>query len=330
MSEIPPHLFKKNDGLDIHIPKLKKNNPWMIISVVLAVAVLALLYLNFFGFGDVSKSNIGETAVNFINTELLGGQQTVTLGSVTEESGIYVVSVKFQGRDVPAYFTKDGKYFLGTQIIPLTTTADTQNYTQPSQTEVPKTDKPKVELFIMSYCPYGTQMEKGILPVLALLGNKIDAKIRFVHYTMHGEKEDTENFRQLCIREEQGTKFNSYLQCILNSTSQTAPADPAQCMKKVGIDSAKVASCITGKAKDYYAADSALSQQYGVQGSPTLIINGVQASTGRSPAAILSTICAAFNTAPSECSAQLATDNPSAGFGYSSSGADSAAANCGA
>ncbi len=45
----------------------------------------------------------------------------------------------------------------------------------------------------MSYCPYGTQAEKGILPVVALLGDKIDFKLRTVHYVLHGDKEDLEN-----------------------------------------------------------------------------------------------------------------------------------------
>ena len=33
----------------------------------------------------------------------------------------------------------------------------------------------------MSYCPYGTQAEKGLLPVVNLLGNKIDSRIIICH-----------------------------------------------------------------------------------------------------------------------------------------------------
>jgi len=73
-----------------------------------------------------------------------------------------------------------------------------------------KKDVPEVELFVMSHCPYGTQMEKGILPVVELLGDKIDFKIRFVYYAMHGEKEVNEEARQYCIQKEQKDKFISY------------------------------------------------------------------------------------------------------------------------
>jgi len=48
----------------------------------------------------------------------------------------------------------------------------------------------------MSYCPYGTQIEKGILPVINALGNKIKFSLKFVDYAMHGKKEIDENSRQ--------------------------------------------------------------------------------------------------------------------------------------
>jgi len=36
----------------------------------------------------------------------------------------------------------------------------------PAAQELPKTAKPKVELFVMSHCPYGTQAEKAMIPVV--------------------------------------------------------------------------------------------------------------------------------------------------------------------
>jgi hypothetical protein len=102
-----------------------------------------------------------------------------------------------------------------------------------------KSDKPVVELFVMSYCPYGTQMEKGIIPVVETLGNKIDFKLKFVSYTMHGDKENQENLRQYCIDKDQFNKFTPYLQCFLGSS------DSAACLKSTG-DEGKVTSCMVG------------------------------------------------------------------------------------
>ncbi|MBU1622296.1 MAG: thioredoxin family protein, partial [Nanoarchaeota archaeon] len=56
--------------------------------------------------------------------------------------------------------------------------------------------------------------------------------------------------------------------------------------------------------------------EYGIQGSPGLVINGASVSSGRSPAEYLTTICAAFNEVPEGCDAELSAQSFSPGFGY--------------
>ena len=75
---------------------------------------------------------------------------------------------------------------------------------------VEKRETPEVDLFVMAYCPYGTQTEKAFLPVLELLGDKIDFNLRFVYYAMHGKKELDEQLRQYCIQKEQKSKKRTY------------------------------------------------------------------------------------------------------------------------
>lgn len=292
-----------------------KKNPWIVSTFVFAVVALILLFVAFSGGvgGGIGENAIGEKAVNFINNDLLQGQATVTLDSVSEKAGLYEVVVDFQGSPVPTYFTKDGEFYLGNQLME-TSVSDTSS-DSPITGEVVKSDKPVVELFIMTHCPYGTQAEKGVLPALKALGNEVDSKIRFVHYFMHGEKEETETYRQLCIREQQPAKFENYLNCFLED------GDSSRCMAKVGVPS--VDSCMAGKAKDYYAEDSELSEGYGVQGSPTLVINGAEVDFyPRSPANALAVICSAFNTQPAVCETQLDDANPAPGFGTSTTTAN--------
>lgn len=229
------------------------------------------------------------------------------LGSLYEVE----VIVNYQNRKISYkfYITKDGQYNLMGAI----STSDNSSSSHTKLTKiVPKSDKPKIELFIMSYCPYALQMERGIIPVFNALGDKIDEKIRFIHYTMHGDEEVTENYRQLCIREEQGDKYIDYLSTFMEKGDYTSALINAE------IDISKLDACMssTGNSKDYYASDSKLSQQYEVKGSPTLIINGVEVTRfSRDSASILKTICSAFNTAPSECSTlNLSSTKPSAGF----------------
>jgi len=296
-----------------------RRNPWILSTFVLVILVVVLLAgsLGNFSFtgNTISGDEVGAKFIALASSQL----SNIKIIDITKENGIY--NIKFTSDETGEsliYTTLDGSYLI-TSLMPLDTSSDSNGASASSQVEVPKSDKPKVELFVMSYCPYGTQAEKGILPVVALLGDKIDFNLRMVHYTLHGEKEDIENNRELCIREEQGKdKLNKYLVCILDSSDPYNPKDVTQCEKETGINSAKLKDCLNNKADGYFEKDSSLSQGYGVQGSPTLIINGVQSSAGRSPASYLDGICSAFTdgSVPEECGETLSSSTPSAGFGY--------------
>ncbi len=307
-----PHkeLSKSNPSLT---GKLRAN-PFMLSTIVLGVLSMFLLISMTSGgmTGNVVSEEVaGENVLDFASSQLTD----MEILNVEKESGLYKVDYSSSESDGVIYVTLDGKNLIS-GLIPLIVEEDDEESSSNTQ-EIPKSDKPEVELFVMSYCPYGTQAEKGILPVVALLGDKIDFKLRAVHYILHGEKEDVENKRQLCIREEQGQdKLNKYLVCILDSDNPQEPADVSACEQEVGIDSSNLQDCMDNRADGYFESDSALSEGYGVQGSPTLVINGEIISSSRSPAAYLETICSAFNDAPQECSEEVSTANPSTGFGY--------------
>jgi FKBP-type peptidyl-prolyl cis-trans isomerase 2 len=182
---------------------------------------------------------------------------------------------------------------------------------------------PTLQTFVMSYCPYGTQMEKGVIPAMKLLNGKANFEIRFVSYTMHGEKEDTENKRQICLREEQSAKFWTYLECFLDA------GDAAGCIKSTGVDADKLSTCMTDNADSYLAVDKELNTQYSVKGSPTNILDGKAAEIyPRSPEDVKKAVCAAFTDAPAECDETLDTANPSAGFGFKAAAATSSGSGC--
>ena len=258
-------------------------------------------------------------AGKFINENLLPANVQATINSATLEGDIYNINLDVSGQNYTSYLTKDGEKFFQNGIDIAKFIQDkaanpaannqAQAVVQPPSDNIPKTDKPKVELFVMTYCPYGLQAEKGILPAFTALGDKIDSSVKFVHYFLHGDKEEQETYNQICIREEQTAKYNDYLNCFVGQ------GDSAQCVAQLGINQTKLSACVESKAKDYYKSDSALSQQYGVQGSPTLVINGVQSNAGRDAAGYLAGICSGFNNAPTECAKQLSNASPTAGFG---------------
>lgn len=312
--------------------KLKKSEMWKYLSILLIIllAVSVAMYSNKSGSsGALSSQAAADKSIKYINDNLLQPGSTATLNNVKEDAGVYIINISIGGREYLSYSSLDGK-LLFTNGIDMDQKVPETNATQTAQpqkpVEVTKSDKPKVDLFIMTHCPYGTQAEKGIIPAMEAIKDKADVKVRFVHYFMHGDKEEQETYTQICIREEQNAKFWPYLKCFLNAS------DSAGCIKSTGVDSAKLDTCVKDKAKTYYAADSDLSKKYGVQGSPTMVINGGQADFyPRSPLTALSTICAAFNKAPSECSAKLSADNPAPGFGYTATPAatGATAASCG-
>jgi hypothetical protein len=194
-----------------------------------------------------------------------------------------------------------------------------------------KTDKPIVEAFVMSHCPYGTQIEKGLIPVANLLKDKIDFSIKFCDYAMHGKKEVDEELLQYCIQKEDKANYLTYLACFLNAS------DSPGCLVSAKVNTDKVNACVKATDTQYkvtelynnqaqwisgqfppFPVDKELNTKYGVQGSPTFVVNGViLEGVARDSQSMLKAICGTFKTAPAECSQNLSSASPSAGFGYS-------------
>lgn len=297
----------------------------------------------------ISTDEAKTTAEEFVNKFLMSNGSKATIKDITTEYGLYKLSIDITSDVVESYITKDGKLFFpqALNIAEISAakdtaaTGDTANST-PAAAVTKKSDKPVVELFVMSYCPYGTQIEKGILPVIEALGSKIDFQLKFCNYAMHGEKELKENLIQYCIQKEQGPKFNTYLKCFLDSS------DSAACLTTTGIDQKAAESCVAKTDSQFkvmenftsntnfqgsypsFDVEKADNAKYSVGGSPTLIINGEDIQSNRDSASLLATICSAFNEQPDECKTALSSTAPSAGFGSGTAAASAGAAGCAA
>lgn len=305
----------------------------IILSIALAIAISGC------SLGD-SKTTMEVLGIeeanakveNFINNNLLSADSKATVVNDGEEYDMYKYKVSLStGQEIVAYMTKDGKKFFP-QAMDIEETeneaTDANANNTPPAANAPKSDKPKVELFVMSHCPYGTQIEKGIIPVVEALGDKIDFELKFCDYAMHDKKELDEQMAQYCIQKNEPNKLLPYLNCFLKS------GNSAPCLTSVGINQANLSSCISATDSEYkvtemyndkstwksgrfpafnvFAEDS---QKYGVQGSPTLVINETKISSGRDSASLLGLICSAFNNPPEECSKTLSSASPAPGFG---------------
>ncbi len=295
--------------------------------------------------GDADSGNTateGETlsmeeaenhAMDFITNYLTRPGQNAEFQSIVSEYGLYKVALRLDGQAIESYMTKDGALFFpnAMNIQSIKDQKAEQDRIRAEQQEpAPKSEKPVVKAFVMSHCPYGTQILKGLLPVAKTLGDAIDFQVRFVDYAMHGEKELQEQLRQHCIENTATDQFFPYLECFLED------GDAERCIETLGIDADAINSCveqtdtelkITEMFKDPEKADwkgrfppfplnAAECEEYGVKGSPTLVINGkVISSEQRDPNALLKKVCEAFETAPEACNTELDTEAPKPGFG---------------
>lgn len=282
---------------------------------------------------------------DYINNNLMQPGTEAEITSVTEEGGLYKVAVDVNGQEINAYMTLDGTKFFPS-AMDMNIQADQAAQGDASQNKEPieivKSEKPQVELFVMSYCPYGTQIEKGILPAVFALGSSIDFKLKFVDYAMHDKKELDENLRQYCIQKNEPEKLNKYMECFLKVGQGTENA----CLNESSVSVAELESCINSSDQEFkvsqnyadkntwkgqfpsFDVDKADNEKYGVQGSPTLVINETVSQSGRDAASLLKTICSAFNEAPEACNQELSSAAPSPGFGEGT-GSASTDANCG-
>jgi hypothetical protein len=312
----------------VNLTEKVRENPWMLSTFVCGVLSVVLLFSLFSGgfTGNVTKAVAGEKILNFYQSM---GVEGLSLESVNEVSGLYEVNLKYKEQTIPIYVTKDGKSFTE-KLNPTGDVVSDTPINQNTQTDVPKTDKPSVELYVFTYCPYGTQMEKAMIPAVKLLGDKIDFKIRQIG-AMHGEYEKIEAQRQLCIEKNYPAKFLDYI--LAFDSDSTCSTGDATCVatktksiySKLGIDGAKIDTCMTSDGVTMYNAEVSNAQSKGVGGSPTLIINGVNSQASRSPEGVKGAICSAFNNVPTECSQTLDTNQASAGFGSGTSSGSSAA-----
>lgn len=271
-----------------------------------------------------------------------------------EKLGLYEVKMKLAGKtDIVAFLSKDGKYFVkeATSLDEIRASRGAQEEAAAKEAErkrnikIPKSEKPEVEVFVMSHCPYGTQVQKGFLPVMKTLGSKAVVDFKFVDYLMHGKKELVENLNQHCIEQTESEKQLAYLECFLGSKG--VESDSRSCMKKTGISESKIANCVAKTDKQFMLSEKfenmnawegsdyppfnlhkEENDNYQVGGSPTIVINGTIVEPNRDPRSLLKTVCSAFEEVPAECEAELSSQSPVPGFGVGSSPVSSSDAGC--
>ena len=327
---------------------------WGMIAIVTALLVLSVFTQ---GFGiiktttapqgnssnAISESALKTTVEQYINKNLLSTDgltaQVTDVSAYDDYLNIMKLDIKQGDQTVQSnlsvYASKDGQtIIIGGQAfntsasLSPTQQPPAQQNENPPPAQIQKSDKPKAQAFVMSFCPYGLQFLKAYVPVIELLGGKADLEVRFVDYAMHGKKELDANNYLYCAQKEENAKFAGYLRCFVEA------GDYQGCVATAGLDSAIIQTCVSQVDTQYsvtalyndqstwvsgqfpqYPVDSTLNDQYGVQGSPTFVLNGQQVQVSRTAEAIKQAICGAFTTRPSECSTVLSSSSEAPGLG---------------
>ena len=147
--------------------------------------------------------------------------------------------------------------------------------------------KPTLELFVMSYCPYGVQAEEKIIPIVKEFGDTIDFRLQFIAQekaepsaqditpftSLHGYPEVAENIRQLLIAREYPEKYLDYILCRGKKLEKSWE----DCAEKLGMDVAKIQTLFdTPDAEQLFRENIKRAAELGIKASPTILVDSHQ------------------------------------------------------
>ncbi len=312
---------------------------YFILIFVLVLALGASVYTEGFSnlsiFGDSSPREATQDeledargeAANFIGSTLLPNTDEFEIKEIESEGDLYKLSVDVGGQVYTSYMKRDFSQFFPSALdMNDVAGPETENQEPQAETpEIPKTDDPTVQLFTMSYCPYGNQAEDVMYPVVELLGEYVEVQPHYIFYenyqgggpeycldeesnycAMHGINEANQNIRELCVYNNQTDKYwdfvaNANEMCTVDDI-ETCWRDAAQ---EADVITTSVETCFNQNTLSYAEEEKALTDELEVSDSPTLIINGVRYQGSRSAEGYKTAICEAFNNPPQECEQTL-------------------------
>jgi len=319
-----------------------EKNLSFVLGAIALVLLLVVIYQNFDisaivgGTGFISKDEAGEKVIDFIKENLTSPGTEISLTEINEMSGVYEVKFNIMGQDEKVHVTKDTK-LLFLQSFDM----------QPSKPkELPKTEKPKVDLFVMSFCPYGNQAEELMMPVADLLGDSAEIELHYIVYSdygsgypedcidqenkycsLHAIGELNQGIRELCVAKYQSDKFWNFVkQTNAQATSDDIETKWQGIASSLDVDVNMVSNCQQNEGIALLDNELALTdtlypvqdpaehngqEEMNVSGSPTIVINGMVFDGQRSVNAYREAICSAFIEPPVECEEELIEPAPS-------------------
>lgn len=288
---------KKDEVIEISVGKYfnsLKKNPWIIISLLLAIALIAALFYK--GAGG-SSEGIGEekaagNLISFINAQ---GNGVASLVSSETENNLYKITVSYQGDQIPVYVTLDGNYLIPNLVplsndIPIDDTDNTDNTNEivdvnisgsPSQGN--KNAKVVLVEFTDYQCPFCkrhfdqtySQLKKDYIDT----GKVLYVVKEFPLSNIHSEAQKAAEAAR-CVREQLGD--SGYFRMhdkLFTGQGELGTDSYSKWAKELGANGPKFDECLkSGKFAQIVQDDLDYGQTLGVSGTPAFFVNGISIS----------------------------------------------------
>ncbi|MBN2422156.1 DsbA family protein [Candidatus Woesearchaeota archaeon] len=275
--ESPVH--KKNKSIKTKAPK--QPTGWIMLSGLLAILFILSVLTHGFSTGlcvSDCSSAVVDTAINNLN-EI---QTKISSEEINSAIGIAITSLESAREKLEAEKAAGdygGEY--GTV---------------------------KLEFYVMSQCPYGTQVMDAIAPVLGKLGDSVEFEANYISTdlgdgnfgSLHGDPETKGNIVQLCAAKYNPDKYMKMIVCQ-DKNAGSIPNNWESCASENGLDVEKIRSCYEGEeGKELLRESIKKTQAAGATGSPTIFVDGESYRGARDSNSFLKALCAKLNNHP-EC-----------------------------
>ncbi|MGM5480872.1 MAG: hypothetical protein ACQESE_00510 [Nanobdellota archaeon] len=197
-------------------------------------------------------------------------------------------------------------------------------------------DKPRLDYFVMAFCPYGDPADEAASKLFDLFGDKVEIVPHYIIsqsgdsiQSLHGEQEGNQGVRELCALEELGKEafFDFTLAANDMCSSQDADSCWTEAAEAAGVDEEAIKQCYEENRLAYASEQDSIIQSVKSErqgqltspsASPTFLINGKTYSGGRDADSLKNALCSEFDNAPSVCddiieTSDSATAQPAAG-----------------
>ncbi|MCA9666662.1 MAG: hypothetical protein KC503_13780 [Myxococcales bacterium] len=172
--------------------------------------------------------------------------------------------------------------------------------------------KVRLQLYVMSKCPFASMLEQNLGPVIARMGSYVDLRVDYIANvspgsgtitSLHGATEVEGDKVELCVikRYPEPHRFLSFINCQ-NRTFRNIPNDWRRCARAQRMSVKGIGACLGGaEASMLLRASARRARAAGASGSPTIYLAGKPYRGGRSTRELTAALCNALTRKPKLC-----------------------------